>query len=115
MERIVETQLSRRQAIGTIGVAVGVSLVPSLALAASSAGAQTAPVSCISTGISHTELGSLLAEMRRTRGCLSVRALAGADGKLAVWQDWQSGAAQSNFWASYEPGSTPNTFQKLNL
>lgn len=115
MARIVTTGMSRRQALGTISAALGASIVPSLAFSTPAAGEQTGPVSCISVGIGHSELGPLLAEIRRSPGCLSARGLSGADGKIAVWQEWQTEEAQSRFWTSYELGNAPNTFQKLSL
>ncbi len=115
MARIVTTGVSRRQALGTIGAALGASIFPSLALSTPAAGVKTGPVSCISVGISPAELGPLLAELRRSPGCLSARGLSGTDGQIAVWQEWQTGAAQSRFWGSYELGNAPNTLHKLNL
>ncbi len=115
MARVLTTGVSRRQALGTIGAALGASIFPSLALSTPAAGEKTGPVSCISVGISPAELGPLLAEMRRSPGCLSARGLSMDDGQIAVWQEWQSGVAQSRFWSSYGLENTPNTFHKLSL
>ncbi len=115
MEATAQIKTSRRTVVLGLGGAGVAAILPRPLFALDTAPASTGPVHHVLTGISSTQASRVLPQLRGCAGCIGVKLLSSEDGKVSVWQEWQTSDACSAFWSSSELPNDSRQFEKLTF